>query len=323
MSTRDRRDSDSDSDSDSDGWHTVIHRESLIPAIREAAHGNDFATLRTLMKEFVDAMEHKSCHCGFPEPYCVFGMLQWDFGILNPQVYQIAFDAGLLDKYLVYGSDDTATCRMTCDMIYNMFKDLCNYRCGGDEEIESNVTGTIDVLFENFTKGSDLRSFSWIALSRGEFVGSTERCYPEDLPSFVGHNIMNLVMCSSTIATDEFAQKIFLKLFDRKVPLPDLCSAWVKDTTRPLPPGDNGELGEVRYVEILNLVTPIQYIVRMGWLHALKGLHQRIPEKVKKDLSDADQHIQEFRDLLKYDAYHSNGDEILAEMERFIQEITK
>lgn len=54
-STRDRR--------DSDGWHTVIHGESLIPAIRDAVHGNDFATFRTLMKDFVDDLEHKSCHC--------------------------------------------------------------------------------------------------------------------------------------------------------------------------------------------------------------------------------------------------------------------
>jgi len=354
MSTWERCDSESDED-----YCTVVHRGSLIPAIRKAAHGKDFATLSTLMKQFVDAMVHQSCNCGFPEPGNVFKMLWRGFGILNPQVYQIAFDVGFLDKYIMYGSDNTATRRMTCDMVYNMFQWLRDSHCDdagtlltSQEEFEANAMGTIDVLFNNFAQGCDLRSFAWIVWSRGEFVGSSERYYPEDLPSFVGHNIMSLVMDSHTNATQEFTQKIFLKLFDMKVPLPDACPIWVEDTSRPLPSEDNDEPGKVRYVEILHLVTPVQYIVHMGWIHALKGLYERIPGKVKKDLSDgADQHIQKFRDLIKYwkdtsrgchvvsdpitgestdisvgseyDAYHSNGDEILADMERFIQEITE
>ena len=332
-----------DSDSDDETECNVIHHDSPSDKIWDVAHGKDFDTLPTLMAEFVNDMTHRRCNCGFPYPDDVFDMLQRDFGILDPQVYQIAFDTGLLSRYIMYGPGDTDTCRMTRDMAYNMFSDLNKPPRSDDsklltspEEFEANAMGTIDVLFNNFAQGYDIRAFAWVECSRGQFVGCKDIYYPEDLPSFISHNIMSLLMEWRANTTNEFVQKIFLKLFDLKTPLPDFCPLWVEDTTRPIASDTHDEPGKVQYAEILRLVTPIQYIVHIGWIHALKGLYERIPEKVKKDLSCADQHIQEFRDLLKhwkdmkedtgmskYDALYDNGNEILAEMEQFIQDITK
>lgn len=310
--------------------------EDPMIRIRAAAYEKDFIALRKLLRNYSE-LERKEDG--------IYDMLQKGFGYLDSEVYRIAFETEHLSMYL---SVDIEVYRNTGETVYGIFESL---GCGGKgttpEEIctfETNVMGTIDVMFENFVSGYDLRSFAWIVWSRGQFIDSKLRYYPDDLPSIFGTNVMNQIMGSFLNPTDEFVQKIFLKFFDQKVPLPDWHPEWICDTQKPISP--------FNYLEVLHLFTPIQYIVRMGWLYALKGLYERIPEKVKKDLSDgAVQHIQAFRDKIttwkktrtgyrvecdpvtgesceislgsKYEVYHNNGDAILEELEKFVQEITK
>ena len=75
-------------------------------------------------------------------------------------------------------------------------------------------------------------------------------------------------------------------------------------------------------------MSPIQAIIGNGGLHALKGLYERDSEMVRKSLIDVDTYIEEFRSTIKYwkttssyDKYHANADDILAEMESFIESI--
>lgn len=330
-----------------DGPMPEIRRIAYAAADAKICNMKKFRRLlekfRRLLVKNPDTTTTSECSCRCLETDNIFKLLR-TIGRFPAELYKIAFETGHLSKMIKYGSTDT-TIQNTTDMLdfgFGFMIDKFKNRHDGTiiipvEKAQENIMDTIDVLYSNFEENYGLNQYAWIGRRRTEYSGDISKYYyPPHLPTYINCNFMNYIINPMQLnSTNTFVWDLLLKLYDLGMPFPDHITEWVEDKSRPIvkPAKEDEEDNKVEYVRVLHIISPIQAIIGNGGLHALKGLYERDPEMVRKNLIDVDTYIEEFRSNIEYwkttswkttsyyEKYHANADGILAEMELFISSI--
>lgn len=272
----------------------------------------------------------------------IYKILGFKFGKISKDYYQIAAKLGIISKRLEYVSSDKAE-EHTSELIHRMFYYMCDHHSDTYEddeeeyiqtpqaEYEKNIMETIDVLYNHF---GGLSSYSYISIWRSQYRNEPIYEYSDNNPTFFCENLLSLVMDDSDCNHSKtFGWEVLLKLIDLGVDIPDHVSSYNEDHTRPLPVPDGGE---IKYMTVITSINFTQKLIEYGALHALKGLYDRFPDRVKREMTNTEYHVGKYRkqiDVWKgeeesdsdddtcdtvFNLYHNNADQILADMEEFI-----
>ena len=272
----------------------------------------------------------------------IYRILGYKFGKISKDYYQIAAKLGIISKHLEYVSNENVEQR-TSELIHNMFYYMCDHHSDTYEEeeeyiqtpqaeYEMNIMETIDVLYNHF---GELSSYSHIRIWRSQYRNNPAYEYSDNNPAFFCENLLSLVMDDSACNHSKtFGWEVLLKLIDHGVDIPDHVSSYNEDHTRPLPVPDGDD--EIEYITVITSINFTQQLIEYGALHALKGLYDRFPDRVKREMTNTEYHVGKYRkqidewkgeeehdsdndtDDTVFNLYHINADQILADMEEFI-----
>lgn len=319
-------DHDPDDQDDSDSSESD---EDFVIKINKCIKNNDFAEYERIL----------SVESGVK----IYGILGYKFGKISKDYYQIAVKLRIISKHLEYASSDENE-EHTSQLIHTMFYYMCDHHSSTYEddekeyvktpqaEYEKNIMETINVLYNHF---GQLSSYSHISIYRSQYRNDPEYEYSDNNPTFFCENLLSLVMDDSDCNHSKtFGWEVLLKLIDLGVDIPDHVTSYNYELTRPLQPEDGDN--ETKYIRIITSINFTQQLIEYGALHALKGLYDRFPDRVKQEMTNTEYHVGKFRKQIdgwkgeeEYDSdddtgdilfnlYHSNADQILADMDEFI-----
>ena len=312
---------------DSDSDDSSEYDEDFGTQINKCIKNNDLAEYERILSEKPNVR--------------IYRILGDKFGKISKDYYQIAAKLGIISKHLEYVSSDK-TEEFTSGLIHNMFYYMCDHHSDTYEEeeeyvqtpqseYEKNIMETIDVLYNHF---GELSSYLHISIWRSQYRNNPNYEYSDNNPVFFCRNLLSLVMYDSACNHSKtFGWEVLLKLIDLDVDIPDHVASYNDDPTRPLPVQDGDEIEYVRVIISINFT---QQLIEYGALHALKGLYDRFPDRVKREMTNTEYHVGKYREQIDkwkgeeesdsdddtydtlFNLYHSNADQILADMEEFI-----
>lgn len=315
---------------DSDSDDSSEYDEDFETQINKCIKNNDLSEYERILSEKPNIKIYK--------------ILGYKFGKISKDYYQIAAKLGIISKNLKFVSSDK-TEEYTSGLIHTMFYYMCDHHSDTYEddeeeyiqtpqvEYEKNIMETIDVLYSHF---GGLSSYSYISIYRSWYRNDPTYEYSDNNPAFFCENLLSIVMDDSDCNHSKtFGWDVLLKLIDLDVDIPDHISSYNDDHTRPLPVPDGD--GDIEYITVITSINFTQQLIEYGALHALKGLYDRFPDRVKREMTNTEYHVGKYRAQIDewkgeeehdsdndtndtvFNLYHSNADQILADMEEFIE----